>query len=103
MRRGVNADVVVETAWGDDLGKVISSGRCRDFAGDPQHMAGHSRDRYIYSPCEGEFSAALRIGEVVSAGQEVARIGTTILRARRYPENCGDLRTRARSSHSARK
>src|SRR6266545_4990614 len=40
---GVNADIVVETAWGDDLGKVIRSGRCRDFASEPQLMAGHGR------------------------------------------------------------
>jgi xanthine dehydrogenase accessory factor len=78
---GADADVVVETAWGDDLGKVMRSGRCRDFAGEPQLIAGHGRDRYVYSPCEGEFATTLRIGDVVAAGQEVAHIGTTILRA----------------------
>lgn len=78
---GANADVAVETAWGNDLGKVIRWGRCRDFAGEPQLMAGHGRDRYVYSPCEGEFSTTLRIGDMVYAGQEVARIGTETLRA----------------------
>ena len=78
---GANADVVVETAWGDDLGKVIRSGRCQDFAGEPQLIAGHGRDRYVYAPCEGEFSTTLLIGDVVTAGQEVARIGTEILPA----------------------
>ncbi len=78
---GANADVVVETAWGNDLGTVIRSGRCRDFEGEPQLIAGHARDRYVYSTCEGELTTTLRIGDVVSAGQEVARIGTEILRA----------------------
>ena len=78
---GANADVLVETAWGDDLGKVIRSGRCQDFAGEPQLIAGHGRDRYVYSPCEGEFSTTLGVGDVVSAGQEVAQIGTVVLRA----------------------
>jgi xanthine dehydrogenase accessory factor len=78
---GVNADAVVETAWGDDLGKLMRSGRCRDFAGEPQVIAGHGRDRYLYAPCDGEFSTTLRIGHVVAAGQEVARIGTRTLRA----------------------
>jgi hypothetical protein len=39
----------------------MRSARCRDFAGEPQLIAGHGRDRYVYSPCEGEFSTALRI------------------------------------------
>lgn len=75
---GANTDVVLETAWGDDLGKVIRSGRCRDFAGEPQLIAGHGRDRDVYSPCAGEFSTPLRIGDAVFAGQAVARIGTAI-------------------------
>ncbi len=59
-----------------------SSTSLTDFAGEPQVIAGHGRDRYVYSPCEGEFSTTLRIGDVVAAaGQEVVRIGTTILRA----------------------
>jgi xanthine dehydrogenase accessory factor len=78
---GANADVIVETAWGNELGKVIHSGRSRDLSGEPQLLAGHGRDRYVYSPCEGEFSTTLRIGQEVAAGQEVARIGTTILHA----------------------
>lgn len=72
---------MIETAWGNDLGTVIRSGSCRDFAGEPQLIAGHARDRYLYSPCEGKFSTTLHIGDVVAAGQEVARIGTEILRA----------------------
>jgi xanthine dehydrogenase accessory factor len=78
---GLNADVVVETAWGDDLGRVIRSGRSRDFAGEPRVIAGHGRDRYVYSPCAGEFTTALHIGDAVTAGQQVARVEYTVLTA----------------------
>jgi len=72
---GGNADVVVETAWGDDLGRVITAGRAMDLHGEPQAIEGHSRDRYVYSPAEGRFTTAFAIGAHVVAGEIVARVG----------------------------
>lgn len=85
---GVNADVVVETAWGDELGAVAWSGRTRDLAGEPQELAGHARDRYVYAPVAGVFRTQLNVGDIVASGQEVARIDRTPV----YAPLCGCLR-----------
>lgn len=76
---GVNADVVVETSWGDELGKVMVSGRTKDLAGEPQAIGGHRRERFVYSPVAGTFRTGFEIGDRVEAGWEVGRIGGTPL------------------------
>jgi xanthine dehydrogenase accessory factor len=78
---GENADVAVETAWGDDLGKVIEQGATRALEGEPREIQGHARDRYVYAPASGTFVTAHEIGAKVEQGQEVARIGQLVLAA----------------------
>jgi len=46
--------------------------------GERQTIAGHARDRYVYAPAAGLFRTALQIGDIVSAGQEVARIDDAV-------------------------
>ena len=36
---------------------------------------GHAKDRVIYSPASGEFKALKRIGEIVIAGEDIAKVG----------------------------
>src|SRR5215212_1287581 len=72
---GSTADAAVETAWGEDLGKVLWSGRTCDLEGEPQEIQGHARDRYVYAPCADVFSTGCSIGDSVVNGQEIARIG----------------------------
>ena len=78
---GENADLAVETGWGDDLGKVIERGATRPLEGEPREISGHARDRYIYAPAAGTFITAQRIGATVEEGEEVARIGELVLAA----------------------
>lgn len=78
---GCNAEVVVETAWGDDLGRVICEGRAKELSGEPQCIAGHGRDRYIYASSEGNFETSFAIGAAVTAGQPVACIGENVVLA----------------------
>ncbi len=75
VEAGENVDVAIETAWGDDLGAVLWQGRTQDLAGEPQPIAGHARDRYVYAPVAGVFSSPFNIGDAVVQGQEVACIG----------------------------
>ena len=74
-------DLAIETAWGDDLGAVIAHGTTRALAGEPRALAGHARDRFVYAPIAGTFHTAQRIGDSVTAGEIVARIGDTPLAA----------------------
>lgn len=78
---GANADIVVETAWGNELGRVISKGRAKDLSGEPREIMGHARDRYIYAPEDGAFETTYGIGNSVSAGESVARIGEIAIHA----------------------
>ncbi|HLF05946.1 MAG TPA: hypothetical protein VI893_02020 [Thermoplasmata archaeon] len=72
---GANCEVAVETAWGDDLGKVLRSGRTKDAEGEPREIGGHGRDRVVRSRSEGLFRTSRRIGELVKAGKQLAEIG----------------------------
>ncbi|MBN2243599.1 MAG: hypothetical protein JW793_13015 [Acidobacteria bacterium] len=72
---GVTAHAAIETGWNEDLGKVLWSGTTRPLQGEPQKIDGHARDRYVYAPVAGIFRTKLNVGDMVSAGQEVARIG----------------------------
>ena len=78
---GKNADLAVETAWGDDLGKVIEQGATRPLEGEPREIEGHARDRYVYAPASGMFVTAHDIGAAVEQGEEIARIGGVVLAA----------------------
>jgi len=78
---GEQTDIAIETAWGDELGRVIRSGTTRPLSGAPRTIAGHGSDRYVYAPVAGMFITACEIGMKVAAGQSIATIGDTVLRA----------------------
>ena len=71
---GENVHVAVETGWNEGLGTVIWKGATRPLEGEPQTIAGHARDRYVYTPVAGVFRTTLQLGDAVSAGQEGARV-----------------------------
>lgn len=78
---GGNVDIAIETKWGDELGAVIRAGSTRALAGEPQPIAGHARERYVYAPAAGTFTTRFNIGDAVVEGQVVASIGKTPLHA----------------------
>ncbi len=78
---GVTVHAAIETGWNEALGQVIWAGATRPLEGEPQTIDGHARDRYVYAPTAGLFRTRLQIGDRVAAGQEVARVDETILRA----------------------
>lgn len=77
---GETVDLIVETAWGDDLGRVLRHDATRRLEGEPRSFGGHGRDRYVYSPISGVFRTDCAIGDRVEAGKTVARVdGVPIL------------------------
>ncbi len=78
---GEQTDIAIETAWGDELGRVIRSGSTQPLGGAPRTIAGHSSDRYVYAPVAGMFITGCEIGMKVGAGQSIATIGNTVLLA----------------------
>jgi xanthine dehydrogenase accessory factor len=71
---GENADVVIETGWGDDLGRVITSGSTRALAGDPRAIGGYTRERFIYAPAAGLFRTRFNVGDAVTQGEKLGEI-----------------------------
>jgi len=78
---GENVHLAIETAWGEQLGAVITHGSTRPLEGEPNPIAGHGRDRYVYAPVDGIFHTARQIGEVVSQGELIAYVDLTPLYA----------------------
>lgn len=78
---GETTDVVIETAWGDSLGALITSGPSLPLSGEPRQVGGAGRERYVYAPMDGVFVTGKNIGDAVSAGTAVARMGGSILHA----------------------
>jgi xanthine dehydrogenase accessory factor len=78
---GETVHAAVETGWGEELGRVLWHGATRPLEGEPQTIAGHARDRYVYSPAAGIFRTSLEVGDMVVAGQEVARVDAVPLHA----------------------
>jgi xanthine dehydrogenase accessory factor len=76
-----NVHLAIETAWGENLGCVITHGATRPLEGEPKPIDGHARDRYVYAPVDGIFHTFHHIGEIVLQGEEIARVDETPLHA----------------------
>lgn len=50
---GLNADRVVETGWGENLGRLLHVGAARGYSGEPRELGGHGRERFVYAPAPG--------------------------------------------------
>ncbi|MDR0879347.1 MAG: EF2563 family selenium-dependent molybdenum hydroxylase system protein [Clostridioides sp.] len=68
---GENVDIVIETMRGHNLGRIITEGSAVPNTGIPGVIAGHSRDRVVYSPTAGEFIGLNSIGDTVTAGEKI--------------------------------
>lgn len=72
---GLNADRVVETGWGENLGRLLHAGAASAYGGEPRDLGGHGRERFVYAPAQGRFHTGHAIGAAVTAGEVVGRIG----------------------------
>lgn len=79
---GEDVDVVVETNRGHDLGRLIFRGGAEPNTGVPGNTAGYSVERVLRCPADGVFEGLAEIGDLVDAGQLVARVGSQELRTR---------------------
>ncbi len=73
---GETTDLVVETAWGESLGRVITAGAALSLQGEPRPIAGVARERYVYAPVEGVLHTDQKIGARVHRGDTIGYIGT---------------------------
>lgn len=77
---GKDVDVVVETQRGHDLGRLIFQGKAMENTGVPGEIKGYAKERVIYSPCDGTIVNIKEIGDLVTAGDLLAKVGDTEVR-----------------------
>ncbi|MBU3142996.1 selenium-dependent molybdenum cofactor biosynthesis protein YqeB [Clostridium sp. CF012] len=78
---GIDVDVVIETARGHNLGRVIFRGEAEKNTGIPGTIMGYSKKRVIHSPCAGIMKNVAGIGTVVQVDEVIAYIGQTEIKA----------------------
>ena len=78
---GVDCHAVVETSRGHDLGRVILEGGAKPNTGVPGPIGGYTTERLLRAPKAGVFTAIARIGDVVRAGETVARVDDSEVRS----------------------
>jgi xanthine dehydrogenase accessory factor len=71
---GIDADAVIETARGHDLGRPIYEGSASPDTGVPGLIGGQGALRLIRASADGVVEPLLSIGEFVVAGQILARL-----------------------------
>ena len=72
---GQTAHLVVESAWGGDMGRVISHGSSAPFTGVPRTIGGYGSERYRYAPADGRFVTDAKLGVHVCRGEVIGRVG----------------------------
>ena len=71
---GLDCHAVIETSRGHDLGRVILEGAAKPNTGVPGPIGGYTTERLLRAPQAGVFTSIARIGDMVRAGEAVARV-----------------------------
>jgi len=72
---GADVDCVIETLRGNDLGRLIFSGKAKADTKTPGEVAGESFKRVIHSPGEGIIIHKKSIGDIVKKGDIILTVG----------------------------
>ncbi len=71
---GVDADIVIETNRGHDLGRLITDGPAEANTGIPGNIAGYTGERVLRAPADGLVRTVRAIGDSVRFGDVVLRV-----------------------------
>ncbi len=77
----LDCDAVIETKRGHSLGRIITEGCAIPNTGVPGVIAGYGKERVIHSPASGNFQALRQIGDLVTAGDIIAKVGDVPVQA----------------------
>ncbi|MFT5700235.1 MAG: xanthine dehydrogenase accessory factor [Desulforhopalus sp.] len=78
---GEDVHAVIETARGHSLGRVILHGKALANSGIPGTIQGYNRERVVYAKATGQLHIIHDIGNHVTAGETIAMIGNTPVKA----------------------
>ncbi len=74
FRARQDVHVVIETNRGHNLGRFILDGEAEPNTGVPGFISGYSVERVFRAPCDGVFKLEKDIGDMVDAGEQLARV-----------------------------
>lgn len=74
FQAGRDADLVIETMRGHQLGRVIHEGSALPDTGVPGLIQGYGAERVIHAPAAGRMENLRKIGDIVKKGEPIARI-----------------------------
>lgn len=83
---GIDADAIIETMRGHDLGRIIFEGQARANTGIPGLIGGYGKERVIHSPAAGRFYALVSIGSIVAKGEPIGIIAEDALPEGHVPQ-----------------
>jgi xanthine dehydrogenase accessory factor len=109
----VNADVVIESNRGHNLGRVIRNGSAEPFTGAPGVTMGYTTERVLRSPHAGRVRHVKHIGDSVKEGDVILSVEETPVTARisgvlrglirdifvKEGKKIGDIDPRGRTEH----
>jgi xanthine dehydrogenase accessory factor len=78
---GSDVHIVVETNHGNNLGRVIFDGEAESNTGEPVGIGGLTKERVIWAPCDGSFTADKEIGDHVTCDEVIGTIGNLSIAA----------------------
>jgi xanthine dehydrogenase accessory factor len=78
---GKDADVVIETMRGHNLGRVYYHGQAAPDTGVPGEVGGESIRRLLRAPAEGKIVPLHKIGDLVKKGEVIAEVKGVPLKA----------------------
>ena len=78
---GKDADVVIETMRGHNLGRVYYHGQAAPDTGVPGEVGGESIRRLLRAPAEGKIVPLYKIGDLVKKGEVIAEVEGVPLKA----------------------
>ena len=82
IEAGYDADVVIETARGPELGRALWSGLAAAHSGIPGDVCGHTHERLLRASASGTLRRVRQLGDLVEAGEVVATVAGAPVRAR---------------------
>lgn len=71
---GIDADVVIETNRGHDLGMLLFEGQAAPNTGAPGNIGGYDLERVLRSPIAGQVHTHVSIGTQVKAGDLICSV-----------------------------
>jgi xanthine dehydrogenase accessory factor len=79
---GRDCHVVIETNRGHNLGRLIASGEAEANTGITGDISGFTAERVLRAPQDGLFTSDRQIGDLVSRGAVVGRVGSVEVTSR---------------------